>query len=158
MRKDILLSIAQFEDLYEEWDEFKLRLVSDSSVSVYSRDEAEKYTISEAKELLTDFKGVLKKNDLMITSAKTHSVEIKPYVYEFEPEYENIADDIERVLSAKITNLKIYNKNDKPMIRFEYAANLTSGEKNKIKKMVEEIVDKNLNIRRIYNATREFKI
>lgn len=145
MKNDILLSIAQFEDLYGEWDEFKIKMVGDSSISVYSRDGKEQYSITDAKELLTDFKGVLKKNNLMISSRKQKSAEIKPYIYEFEPDYEDLADDIERVLSAKITNLKIYTKEGRPMIRFEYAVNLTSGEKNKIKKMVEELVDKRLN-------------
>jgi hypothetical protein len=145
MKKDILLSIAQFEDLYGEWDEFKIKMITDSSVSVYSRDEKERYSTSESKEILTDFKGVLKKNNLMISSRKHHSVEIKAYIYEFEAEYESLADDIERVLAAKITNLKIYTKDGRPMIRFEYAVNLTSGEKNKVKKIVEELVDKNLN-------------
>ncbi len=144
MRKDILLSIAQFEDLYEEWDEFKLKMVSDSSVSVYDRAGETQYPISEAKELLTDFKGILKKNNLMISSQKKNSFEIKTYIYEFEVEYEKLADDIERILSAKITNLRIVTRDGRPMIRFEYAANLTSGEKNKIKKTVEELVDKNL--------------
>ena len=144
MRKDILLSIAQFEDLYTEWDEFKLKLVSDSSVSVYSRDESERFSIKEAKELLTDFKGVLKKNNLMISSRKTHIIDIKPYVYEFEVEYEGLADDIERILLAKITNLRIVTREGRPIVRFEYAVNLTSGEKNKIKKIVEELVDKHL--------------
>lgn len=145
MKKDILLSIAQFEDLYSEWDEFKIKLLNESSIAVYSRDESEKYSILEAKELLTDFKGVLKKNNLMISSKKNHSAEIKPYVYEFEVEYEHLADDIEKLLSAKITNLKINTRNGRPMVRFEYAVNLTSGEKNKVKKTVEELVDKNLN-------------
>lgn len=144
MKKDILLSIAQFEDLYEEWDEFKLKMVSDSSVSVYSRDQEIRYTISEAKELITDFKGILKKNNLMVASRKNYSIDIAPYVYEFEVNYEKLADDIERLLSAKITNLKISTVNNKPMVRFEYSINLTSGEKNKVKKMVEELVDKHV--------------
>lgn len=145
MRQDILLSIAQFEDLYEEWEDFKIKIVDDSSISVYNRDGSEKYEISEAKELLTDFKGVLKKNNMMIASMKKDTAKIEPYIYEFEADYEQLADSIERNLAAKITRLKIVTRNGKPVVSFEYATNLTSGEKQKVKKLIDELIEKNLN-------------
>lgn len=143
MKKDILLSIAQFEDLYSEWEDYKLKMIGEDSLAVFSKDGREQYTTKEASELLTDFKSVLKKNSLMISSKKSKQVEIAPYIYEFEVDYEELADNIERNLSGKISNLKITTgKNDRPMVRFQYISNLTSGEKEKIKKTVEELVDK----------------
>lgn len=154
MREDILLAIAQFEDLYNEWDEFKLKLVSDSSVSVYDRNTDEKYSTSESKELITDFKGVLKKNGLMISSRDNETFNIEPYTYEFEAEYESLADDIERMFSAKLTNLKILKRNNNPLVKFSYCTNLTSGEKSKIKKMIDEMVKKYRKTEEVENGSR----
>lgn len=143
MKKEILLSIAQFEDLYSEWEDYKLKMIDDDSLAIYSRDGREQYTTKEASELLTDFKSVLKKNGLMISSKKSKKVQISPYIYEFEVEYEELADSIERTLAGKISNLKITSaENGNPMVRFQYISNLTSGEKDKIRKTVEELVDK----------------
>lgn len=143
MKEKILLAIAQFEDLFSEWEDFKIKLVGDDSITVKSSDED--YSASEAKELLTDFRGVLKKNNLMLSSYKGKKIKVEPYIYSFEVEYEEVADAIERKLGNRISNLYVYeNKQGKPIVRFSYAENLTSGEKSKIKKTVDEIVSENL--------------
>ena len=143
MKEKILLAIAQFEDLFSEWEDYKIKLVSDDQISVSSGDQT--FSSSEARELLTDFRGVLKKNNLMISSYGSKKIKIEPYIYSFEAEYEEIADTIERMIGGKISNLYVYTgKNGNPMVRFTYSENLTSGEKNKIKKTVDEIVSKKL--------------
>lgn len=143
MKEKILLAIAQFEDLFSEWEDFKIKLVGDDQIAITSN--TEDYSPSEAKELLTDFRGVLKKNNLMLSSYSGKKIKVEPYIYSFEVEYEEIADAIERTLGARISNLYVYkNKEGKPMVRFSYAENLTSGEKSKIKKTVDEIVSENL--------------
>lgn len=143
MKEKILLAIAQFEDLFSEWEDYKIKLVGDDQISVSSGDQT--FSSSEAKELLTDFRGVLKKNNLMLSSYGNKKIKVEPYIYSFEVEYEEIADSIERTIGGRISNLYVYTgKNGNPMVRFTYAENLTSGEKNKIKKTVDEIVSKNL--------------
>jgi hypothetical protein len=81
----------------------------------------------------------------MFSSRSGKKIKIEPYIYTFEVEYEEIADSIERVLGNRISNLSIYtNKQGNPIVKFTYAENLTSGEKNKVKKTVDDIVSKNL--------------
>jgi hypothetical protein len=143
MKEKILLAIAQFEDIFSEWEDYKIKLVDEENISISYGEE--KYSPSEAKELLTDFRGVLKKNNLMFSSKSGKKIKIEPYIYTFEVEYEEIADSIERVLGNRISNLSIYtNKQGNPIVKFTYAENLTSGEKNKVKKTVDDIVSKNL--------------
>lgn len=142
LKNDILLSIAQFEDLYTEWEDYKIKMLGDSHVSVYDKSGEEEYSLPEAKELLTDFKGVLKKNNLMISSTSKNRAKISTYIYSFEVEYEKLADLIERHFSAVITNLNITTgKNGRPKVKFQYSTNMTSGEKSKIKKTIEKLVD-----------------
>jgi hypothetical protein len=143
MKEKILLAIAQFEDIFSEWEDYKIKLVDEENISISYGEET--YSPSEAKELLTDFRGVLKKNNLMFSSKSGKKIKIEPYIYTFEVEYEEIADSIERVLGNRISNLNIYtNKQGNPIVKFTYAENLTSGEKNKVKKTVDDIVSKNL--------------
>lgn len=143
MKDKILLVIAQFEDLFTEWEDYKIKLVGEESISISYGQET--YSPNEAKELLTDFRGVLKKNNLMFSSNSGKKIKIEPYIYSFEVEYEEVADSIERILGNRISNLYIYtNKTGNPIVRFTYAENLTSGEKSKIKKTVDDIVSKNL--------------
>jgi hypothetical protein len=143
MKEKILLAIAQFEDIFSEWEDYKIKLVDEENISISYGEET--YSPSEAKELLTDFRGVLKKNNLMFSSKSGKKIKIEPYIYTFEVEYEEIADSIERVLGNRISNLSIYtNKQGNPIVKFTYAENLTSGEKNKVKKTVDDIVSKNL--------------
>ena len=143
MKEKILLAIAQFEDIFSEWEDYKIKLVDEENISISYGEET--YSPSEAKELLTDFRGVLKKNNLMFSSRSGKKIKIEPYIYTFEVEYEEIADSIERVLGNRISNLSIYtNKQGNPIVKFTYAENLTSGEKNKVKKTVDDIVSKNL--------------
>ena len=141
MKEKILLSIAQFEDIFNEWEDYKIKLIKDDRVSVYDASDSLAYETVEAKELLTDFKSVLKKNNLMISSFGRNTAKISTYIYSFETEYETLADQIERTLSNRISNLFIYkNKGGKPHVKFSYTSNITSGEKAQIRKIVEKQV------------------
>ena len=127
MKRKILLSIAQFEDIYSEWEDYSIKVIKEDRIAIYDANTNEVYDIVEAKELLTDFKGVLKRNNLMITSTGRTTAKIGLYIYTFESQYEELADQIERALSTKITKLFIYrNKGNRPHVRFEYAANITN--------------------------------
>lgn len=142
MKEKILLAIAQFEDIYSEWDDYLIKSVGDDLISVYDRNDNEPYDIPEAAELLTDFKGVLKKNNLMISSYTTSTAKIEMYIYSFEAQYEEIADQIERTLANKITNLYITQGEDgRPKVEYEFATNLTSGQKAQVDKTIQKITN-----------------
>ena len=142
MKRKILLAIAQFEDIYSEWDDYSIQVIKNDRIAVYDRSAKTIYNIQDAKELLTDFKGVLKKNNLMFSSYGRTTARISLYLYSFESEYEELADQIERALSTKISNLVIYtNRYDRPHVKFQYAANITTGEKNQIRKKIETYVN-----------------
>lgn len=141
MKEVINLAIAQFEDLYDEWGDYRIRLVGDNVISVFDNDNEDPYLIEESKEILTDFKSILKHNALMISSHGKTTAKIDAYTYGFEPHYEHLADKIEKELGAKITNLVVTERNKQPFVRFEYAGNITSGEKAQIRKKIEQIVE-----------------
>ena len=142
MKEKILLSIAQFEDIYNEWEDYKIKIVKDDRVSVYDNNDDLAYNSVEAKELLTDFKSVLKKNNLMITSYGNRTAKIGLYIYSFETEYEELADQIERTLGNRISNLFVYRtSHGNPHVKFTYTSNITSGEKAQIRKLVETQVN-----------------
>lgn len=157
MKERINLSIAQFEDLYSEWDDYRIRLVDEDSISVFdTRGREDAYDIFDAKEILTDFKSVLKKNNLMISSSEGQVAKITPYTYGFEAEFETLADRIENELGTKITNLSVLSgKNGLPFVKFEYASNMTSGERSQIRKKVERSVNEFIDQNRTNNVKEE---
>ena len=146
MRETIALSIAQFEDLYSEWDEYKITLVDNNSISIHDQSDGNiAIDMEDANELLTDFKYVLKKNNLMITSLNDDLANIGLYTYGFEDEYESLADKIEELIGVNITNLLITsNSDDEPEVTFEYTSNMTSGEKKQIIKKIDDIISGHL--------------
>lgn len=146
MRETIALSIAQFEDLYSEWDEYKITLVDNNSISIHDQSDGNiAIDMEDANELLTDFKYVLKKNNLMITSLNDDLANIGLYTYGFEDEYESLADKIEELIGVNITNLLITsNSDDEPEVTFEYTSNMTSGEKKQIIKKIDDLISGHL--------------
>lgn len=143
MRETIELSIEQFEDLYSEWGDYQIVINEDDSISIHDRNGEEiAYDIEEANEILTDYRYVLKKNKLMISSLSDKNAKIEHYTYSFEVQYESLADKIEDVIGVKITNLHIEtNDDDEPEVTFEFTSNMTSGEKRKINRDIQNIVD-----------------
>lgn len=143
MRETIELSIEQFEDLYSEWSDYQIVINEDDSISIHDRNGEEiAYDIEEANEILTDYRYVLKKNKLMISSLSDKNAKIEHYTYSFEAQYESLADKIEDVIGVKIANLHIEtNDDDEPEVTFEFTSNMTSGEKRKINRDIQNIVD-----------------
>jgi hypothetical protein len=149
LKDKILTSIAQFEDIYPEWEDIKITYKNEDRISIVDRkNDMNTYAYSEAIEPLSDFKSVLKKNNLMISPinnmlSNSKSIKVKTYEYIFEPEYEILADKLERTLGNVISNLTITKnyKDGKPFVRFAYVSNMTSGEKSQIRKKVEQAVN-----------------
>jgi hypothetical protein len=149
LKDKILTSIAQFEDIYPEWEDIKITYKNEDKISIVDRkNDMNTYSYSESIEPLSDFKSVLKKNNLMISPinnmlSNSKSIKVKTYEYVFEPEYEILADKLERTLGNVISNLTITKnyKDGKPFVRFAYVSNMTSGEKSQIRKKVEQAVN-----------------
>jgi predicted nuclease with TOPRIM domain len=150
IKENLLMSIAQFEDIYPEWEDYKISAKKDTDqieIEVIDRKDKSRnnlFTIDESREILNDFVAVLKKNNLKISEFKDYSALIDTYTYDFEPQFEELADRIERTLDTSIVDLVITEENGQPDVKFQYAGNITSGEKSQIKKKIEQFVQEYL--------------
>lgn len=135
IKKALLKAVQQFENEYPEWSDYTLSLKPDAvTVEVISDSD----DTSEIKELLRDFLGALKDNNLMLVEEKANKIIVDEYVYVVEDGLDDLADELEAKFGKQIANLKIQEKNGQPYVRFRYIGNITSDEKEKIKAQIVE--------------------
>lgn len=135
IKKALLKAVQQFENEYPEWSDYTLSLKPDAvTVEVISDSD----DTSEIKELLRDFLGALKDNNLMLVEEKANKIVVDEYVYVVEDGLDDLADELEAKFGKQIANLKIQEKNGQPYVRFRYIGNITSDEKEKIKAQIVE--------------------
>ena len=136
IKKALIKAVQQFEDEYPEWSVYTLSLKPDTATVEIVSDADDN---GEVKELLRDFLGALKDNNLMVVNEQANKIVVDEYVYIVEDGLDDLADELEAKYGKQITNLKIQEKDGQPYVRFRYIGNMTTDEKDKIKQGIIDI-------------------
>ena len=134
------MALKQFKDLYPEWNDYNL-VQDENEIIIYKDDSLLENPLIE-KEVINDLIPVLKMNGLFINTEEPSDnllIEEGLDVLISEDELSELAYSIEETFRNDIYNLKLIKEDNDIKITYEYAGNKTIGEKEKIKKEINDM-------------------
>ena len=129
----------QFEDLYDEWNLYKLKAVEDGFEIINTNGNPIKASDKVGLEILSDLALIIKRNGLYVESVEDYIQLNEGYDVVSEEGLDELAYEIEDIMGNYIFNLEVYTSEDELMIDYDYIGNPTIGEIDEVDRKIKNI-------------------
>lgn len=139
MNEKLSMIRNQFEDLYNEWNMYKLKDVEDGFEIINSNGNTIKASDKVGTEILSDLALIIKRNGLYVESADDYIQLGSGYDVVSEEGLDELAYEIEDLMGNFIYNLEVHSVEDELVIDYKYIGNPTIGEMEEVDRKIKNI-------------------